>query len=183
MKGHHFPVLLPPGSGPGMQLLVNIPPPPPVMPLQYFPNYPQQQFTPSFANILSSFPNVFAKQTTKGCCQECLGCEAQTEFQFATLQDPHNNIMYALEESECCVRAICPRMRPWVMNMSWGPTSGGQALFRFIRPFRLDSACCKCCCHQEVSIYSHITSKELGIVKEDFYLCVPTFKVYLVKCT
>jgi hypothetical protein len=186
VPGFYLPVLVPPNSTPGMQLLVNVPPRPPVQqPIMQYPNayttqqhgFYQQQGPPDFTRLLSSMPNVFAKQTTRGWCEELFCCEAQTEFKFATMAYPLNNIMYALEESTCCVRACCPRLRPWDMNVSWGSAAGGQPLYRFVRPCKLDIASCKCCCYQQVNVSSHVTKQDLGMVIETFYFCVPTFRV------
>ena len=39
--------------------------------------------------------NLFIKQTRRGCLQECMGCEAKTEFNIATMEDTKLNKLYA----------------------------------------------------------------------------------------
>ena len=58
-------------------------------------------------------------QTRKGCFQECLGCEAKTEFNIAKDEkSKKDHILYAIEESGCLMRTCCPAYRNFTMEVS-----------------------------------------------------------------
>ena len=40
----------------------------------------------------ASRPTLMVKQTRKGCLQECMGCEATSEFNIATKEDKKENM-------------------------------------------------------------------------------------------
>merc|ERR1719436_1567092 len=74
---------------------------------------------------------LIVKQTMRGCCQECMGCEAKSEFKVAPLQwgniDGYTvnaqamsdaNFMYALEDSGCCMRLCWRDGRPFVLKVN-----------------------------------------------------------------
>jgi len=77
-------------------------------------------------------PNaLLVKQTMRGCLQECLGCEAKSEFEVAPLDwsqiDGYKvgeaalaerNTMYALEQSSCFMRLCWRDGRPFNMKVS-----------------------------------------------------------------
>lgn len=119
---------------------------------------------------------LLVKQTTRGCLQECLGCEAKSEFTVApldwknvdkwrvneeALNEP--DIMYALEESSCCCRLCWRDGRPFDMVVSEyagkddkGKHQGGkeQVVYKkpcgfplyFSIPTEDGSIDCPCCC-------------------------------------
>ena len=45
--------------------------------------------------FIDKHTNLFIKQTRKGCYQEMLGCEAQTEFKIATMEDKNVRLVTA----------------------------------------------------------------------------------------
>lgn len=128
-------------------------------------------------SVFLNFPNLWAKQTRRGCIQELCGCEAETEFRIATKENPHQDIFYAIEHSSCCMRTFCPTIRPFDMTVSLGGQRGGQELLKIHRDVKCAPGPCKCCCYQEVDVSSSASSKQLGVVREDFYCCIPTYKV------
>jgi hypothetical protein len=127
-------------------------------------------------NVLDQHPNLFVKQTRKGWLQECLGCSANTEFKIATMQNPNNDVMYAIENSGCCVRFFCGIMRPFTLTVSEGGQPGGKVHSFHERPFALPLGSCKCCCFQQV-VAKDGNGAVIGSIQEDFYMCVPSFKV------
>lgn len=60
-------------------------------------------------------PNLFVKQTKKGCIQEMLGCEAKTEFKVATMEQKEEDHMYILEDTSFLNRLCLGGIRPWEM--------------------------------------------------------------------
>jgi hypothetical protein len=127
---------------------------------------------------LAPHPDLFVKQTRRGCFQEMLGCEAKSEFKIATKAARETDIMYALEESNFWVRLCFPQIRPWTIQVSGGPgTPGGPAVTNHERMCGLMPAPCKCCCFQEV-IHKDQTGVPIGNTKEVFNFCpVPKFQI------
>jgi hypothetical protein len=119
--------------------------------------------------------NFFVKQTRRGLCQELLGCEARNEFNIATMENKNLFKLYALEDSDCCIRTCCPSIRPWKMNIS--TSRKDQTFLRYETPMRCSTSGFKCCCHQEVMARG-TNGQYYGKVKEDFYFCIPHFTVY-----
>lgn len=125
---------------------------------------------------LEAYPNLFVKQTTKGCLQECMGCEAESEFNIATNEDQKRNIMYAIEESDFCCRLCFPKIRPFAMRVWDSPTKQGQHFVQYNREVLCLPGACKCCCYQEL-VAQNGQGVPLGSTKETCYCCIPTFDV------
>jgi hypothetical protein len=112
---------------------------------------------------------ILVKQTMKGCIQECLGCEAKSEYKVSkmdyqyidgcrlkegamTMQDE----MYIIEESNCCLRICFQDGRPFVLKVSTGSEPGGSPIVEYRKPcgcpvmftIRTDNGNvdCPCCC-------------------------------------
>lgn len=126
------------------------------------------------ANVEQMFGNangLLVKQTMRGCLQECLGCEAKSEYKISTMEFNHlqdgykitpegmnqPNIAYALENSSCCMRLCWRDGRPFDLVVSQGDGAGGAEILHFVKPcsFPLNfsiplgengSAECPCCC-------------------------------------
>lgn len=114
---------------------------------------------------------LLVKQTMRGCFQECLGCEAKSEFKISDLdwQDvdgyklksrpdgmERKDIMYAIEKSSFFMRCCWRDGRPFNMKVSEGGEPGGAEIVNFRKPcgFPLNfsiptrdgSIDCPCCC-------------------------------------
>jgi len=87
------------------------------------------------------------KQTMRGCIQECLGCEARSEFKIAELkkgqvtgmfldENALNNpeVMTALEESSFCMRCCWRDGRGFDMHITQGAMEGGPPVAKFRKP-------------------------------------------------
>lgn len=160
---------------------------------------------------------LLVKQTMRGCLQECCGCEAKSEFKIssmdwsqlegykvseAAMQNP--DIMYALEESNCCCRLCWRDGRPFDMGVSEGGEGGekrGKDLVHFKKPcgFPLyfsiptedGSIDCPCCCLLPKVDTTYPSGTAMGSTSKyicDQNLCVPKLKylengqdVYIVK--
>ena len=114
------------------------------------------------------------RQTRRGCFQELLGCEANTEFKYF-IDD--QQVAYSLAESNCLLRICCPNMYPFEAKIVDAEGSQNELLTveRPCVPFPVSSCkCCECCL-----ITSTFTSggQPLGKISEDYYYCVPTFTV------
>jgi hypothetical protein len=137
----------------------------------------QMQMTSgSGSGVLAPHPNLFVKQTKRGCLQELMGCEAKTEFQIATMDQKDFNLFYVLEQTSCMNRFVCGGNRPWEMIMSTGGAGGGPLVAKFVRPFKCPAGTCKICCHQEVQV-KDANGSDLGLVKEQCYYFVPMFDI------
>lgn len=136
-------------------------------------------FTPGAndESIFRNYPNLFAKQTRRGCLQECFGCEAKTEFRVATMENPNQDIFYALEESSCCIRTFCPIIRNFDMKLSLGQQAGGPPILDMHRDLKCAPGPCKCCCYQQLDVSSAVSGQPLGNITEQFYCCVPRYHI------
>jgi len=112
---------------------------------------------------------LLVKQTMRGCLQECLGCEAKSEFKISDMDLKYvdgykvktggmdqDNIMYAIEESSFFMRCCWRDGRSFNMKVSEGGDPGGAPIVDFRKPcgFPLNfsiptrdgSIDCPCCC-------------------------------------
>jgi hypothetical protein len=126
---------------------------------------------------ISDNENLFVKQTRRGCFQEMMGCEAKTEFNISTQTDKNLNILYAIEESSCCIRTLCPGIRDWKMEVA--TNKGEDAFLEVERPMRCLNSPMKCCCLQEVIVRGKgpNAGTEYGSVIEECWYCIPQFSV------
>lgn len=123
------------------------------------------------------YQNMFVAQTRKGCLQECMGCDAQSEFFIGTLDMPKARNFYAIEKSDCCIRLCLKGLRPFDMQVFSGDREDANNLVaQYHRPCNCHVNACKCCCFQEISAVSR-TGQFMGLVKEKFWCCVPDFAV------
>jgi len=109
--------------------------------------------------------------------QNCLGCEAVTEYNVATKEEPNNNRFYALEESSFCCRLCFNGLHEFKMTLSEGAVKGGKPIATYHRPFACPLGSFKCCCYQSIEVANGETNVPLGTVKETCYSCVPEFDV------
>jgi hypothetical protein len=120
--------------------------------------------------IFADKNGILVKQTMRGCLQECLGCEAKSEYKISAMewemiQDDYKvveggmdkeNILYALEQSSCCMRICWRDGRGFNMKVSEGGEEGGRPVLNYEKPcgFPLmlsiptkdGSIDCPCCC-------------------------------------
>lgn len=129
-------------------------------------------------DFLENHPDLLVKQTRKGWLMElCCGCDANTEFKIATLDDPDNDILYATENTSCCIRVICGPLRPFTITVSEGAVSGGKTHSLHKRRRACPPFCCKCCCFQQIETKDP-KGISIGNVIENMWCCVPSFTVF-----
>ncbi|CAE7504302.1 PLSCR3 [Symbiodinium sp. CCMP2456] len=166
---------------------------------------PQQQDMTGMGmlqSLLEPHSGLIVKQTMRGCIQECLGCDAKSEYKIAPL-DPGEirgdsasdhalgvpETMYAIEESNCCCRVCNPAGRGFEMNVSQGGP-GGPPVAKFNKPLTFPAICmtiqskygnydCPCCCCLPM-MTSHLPDGS-SLQSESRYYCdvclyVPKFK-------
>lgn len=119
---------------------------------------------------VSGIETMEIRQTRRGWCQECMGCEALTEFQYFV---GDTQIGHSLEDTDCFCRMCCTIIHPFKMNVKELNTEA--SLLELDRPLRCCNCPCKCCCYQEGTITSD--GQEMGSIKEGCYFCVPEYTI------
>jgi hypothetical protein len=107
---------------------------------------------------LGSRPTLMVKQTRKGCLQEMMGCEAQSEFQIATKEDKEKNIMYALEDSNFLIRLCYPANRG--VSMQIAEKKGDPVFLEHDMPCHAGVGAC--CCFPTMTTKDPATGAMLG---------------------
>lgn len=135
---------------------------------------------------------LLVKQTMRGCLQECLGCEARSEYKISSLdwgqvsghhvsefamQQP--DILYALEESNACERCCWQEGRAMDMVVSEGDGPGGNQVLHFVKPTGCPvslnlqtengTIVCPCCCALPEMTTTNAMGIEMGSKSE--YIC------------
>eukprot|EP00933_Yihiella_yeosuensis_P038210 TRINITY_DN3215_c0_g1_i1.p1 TRINITY_DN3215_c0_g1~~TRINITY_DN3215_c0_g1_i1.p1 ORF type:complete len:320 (-),score=78.94 TRINITY_DN3215_c0_g1_i1:730-1614(-) len=155
----------------------------------------------SIQTILGPKNAVLVKQTMRGCFQECLGCEAKSEFKISNMdwgyldgnmvQEGKMELpdeLYAIEQSSCCMRLCWRDGRGFTMQLSAGDGPGGAPLAEFRKPCgfplqmdvpvpKLDGSgvtTCPvyCCCLLPELAAFDSAGRELGVSKYDCDLCL-----------
>lgn len=100
---------------------------------------------------------LLVKQTTRGCIQECLGCEARSEYKVSKMEwdmieygyrvvdggMDKKDVLYALEESSCCIRYFWRDGRGFNMKISEGGEAGsGAPVLNYKAPCGFPVGCC-----------------------------------------
>ena len=127
-------------------------------------------------DALAAHSELIIKQTRRGWCQECMGCEAKTEFN--VLDASKNKVFYIIEESSCCMRFCCGNARPFEMRMHAGADDGAPLVAHYDKPFTCcpPGACSFCCKHH---IFANTADgARLGKTEEACYICTPTLDVF-----
>ncbi|CAJ1339004.1 unnamed protein product [Effrenium voratum] len=165
---------------------------------------PQQEEMKSGGALESFFEphsGLLVKQTMRGCFQECLGCDAKSEYKIAPFSSSElqgiqvseaamtvPDIMYALEESSCCCRVCNPGGRNFQMNLSAGGEPGGAPIMYFDKPLTCPAFFilhtengaidCPCCCCLPNLTPMTPQGQPIGSQSKyycDMCLCVPKF--------
>lgn len=90
---------------------------------------------------------LLVKQTMRGCLQECLGCDAKSEYKVAPFSADQMDgyrvsdmamsvpdVLYATEESSCCCRVCNPAGRNFQLQISEGGGPGGEKVLYYDKP-------------------------------------------------
>ena len=139
----------------------------------------EQGFGSKMHSILEPHDALLVKQTMRGCFQECLGCDAKSEYKVAPFSSSQidgisvseqamsvPDIMYAIEESSCCCRVCNPAGRNFQMLISEGGEPGGEKVMFYDKPLscpaffviqndkgqQMDCPCC--CCLPNLTLMS-----------------------------
>jgi len=133
----------------------------------------QQMMQPTTSSLEAYFGDkkaILVKQTPRGCMQECMGCEAKSEYKISAMDFSYMETggilkegaatqpdeMYALEQSSFCMRCCWRDGRAMSINVSQGGDAGGAPIIdyekpcgcplNFIIPTGEDAIECQCCC-------------------------------------
>merc|ERR1719446_1402586 len=95
-------------------------------------------------SIFGPKDSMLVKQTMRGCLQECLGCEAKSEYKVSKMDWSYiegtslkegamtqPDELYILEESNCCLRICLKDGRPFVLKVSEGGEKGGAPVVEY----------------------------------------------------
>lgn len=91
---------------------------------------------------------ILIKQTARGCFQECLGCEAKSEYKISNMDFGYMESkgilkegamtqpdeMYALEQSSFCMRCCWRDGRSMHISVSSGGEAGGTSIIDYEKP-------------------------------------------------
>jgi hypothetical protein len=121
---------------------------------------------------------LLVKQTMRGCLQECMGCEARSEYKVSEmdfnyimdtgiLQEGRMSMpdfMYLLEESSFISRCCLQEGRALTMPVTSGSEAGGQELMRFEKPMG-----CQICLNIPVPVPNQ--DQQVDIIFVDCPMC------------
>jgi len=114
------------------------------------------------------------RQTRKGWLQECIGCEAVSEFKwFETTDGKDAQFATSVEDSSCPARFLCCGCHEFSMVVNEAGTK--NEIMTMHRPFACMPGACKCCCYQTMSFASG--GKELGSIEEKYWYCIPRLEI------
>jgi len=160
--------------------------------MAYAPGQQMMQPTKStLAPYLGNKKAILVKQTPRGCCQECMGCEAKSEYKISAMDFSYMETggilkegamtqpdeMYALEQSSFCMRCCWRDGRAMSISVSQGGESGGAPIIDYVKPCgcplnfcipigedaTLELPCC--CCLPE------LTTEVDGVELKSKYIC------------
>jgi Scramblase len=127
--------------------------------------------TEAMRNHLSSCRVMDIRQTRRGWLQDCLGCEAKSEFKYFI---DNTQMAHSLEQSNCINRICFHACYSWTTEVK--DLNTDAELLRVDRPCQCGIGGCKCCCYQSAIVTSG--GERLGRVTETCYYCVPSFNMY-----
>jgi len=108
----------------------------------------QELMHPKLGANFNHHNSMLVKQTAKGWCQECMGCEAKSEYTISAMDWGYvestsllregamsqPNVLYAIEESSCCIRFCWRDGRGFTLKVSEGGEEGGDPVAKFRKP-------------------------------------------------
>jgi len=165
-------------------------------------NAPLQQdmSSVSLASVFNLRESALVKQTARGWLQECMGCEAKSEYKISAMDFAYMGTggwlnegamsqpdeMYALEESSCLMRLCWRDGRSMDIVLSLGSEKGGPVIVQYKKPCGSPLYCsiptddgsidCPCCCMlPELTTVQNDKELNKSAYVCDGYLCVPKF--------
>ena len=76
------------------------------------------------AEPLAQTPNMFVRQTLKGCLQTLLGCDANQQFRISATENKNIELFSANEDTSCMMRVCCNDNRSMTINVTQGGDKG-----------------------------------------------------------
>jgi len=118
--------------------------------------------TDTLKQTLENVDKLEIRHARRGWLQECMCCITKSDFRY--LADG-KKVAESKEEFSFLCRCCCAPTHSFDMTIK-APGSEAE-LIEFNRPFRLCLGTCKCCCHQEATIFSG--EEDLGEIKETWW--------------
>mmetsp|Transcript_107713 Transcript_107713/g.214041 ORF Transcript_107713/g.214041 Transcript_107713/m.214041 type:complete len:291 (+) Transcript_107713:66-938(+) len=108
----------------------------------------QEYMHPKIGANFNHHDSMLVKQTAKGCCQECFGCEAKSEYKISAMDWGYlestsllkegamsqPDLLYAIENSSFCMRLCWRDGRGFTLKVSEGSEAGGDRVATFKKP-------------------------------------------------
>jgi len=132
------------------------------------------------AGILASYPSLVVKQDRVTFCAALSAWDAPTDY---VIVDPRagkgsgQEVLHLEEVSSRTCRVCCPNYRPFRQNLYQGGNSRGALLAEYRRNCKLPIFPCKCCCYQTLYVADGSSKEDVGFVKEEFFVFMPTFAI------
>ena len=147
-------------------MLICCPPFPLALFLRGFPSHSSfSNFIFAVERHLDSVDKVKVAQKRKGCFQECLGCEASTEFDFYKGTEKEK-FAHAKEDSSFCCRLCLAPNHAFKMTVAEEGTK--EEIISVDRPF-VCCGSCSCCCFRSMDMTSG--GKKIGNVRRLSIAC------------
>lgn len=100
------------------------------------------------------------------------------EYLLASSASVNQDLLFVHEgEGSATCRLCCPKHYPWSYHMHAGKSSSGPELAEYKRNLKCPMFPCKPCCYQTLYVVDGQTKDEIGWVREEFWVTVPTFSV------
>ncbi|XP_065889151.1 phospholipid scramblase 2-like [Dysidea avara] len=96
----------------------------------------------------------------------------ETENKYRVRNALGQQVYFAAENSNCCLRQYCGPSRPFAMSVT---DNNGTEVIHMERPMRCSSCCCICCL-QELEVQSP-PGTVIGYVKQNWSLWLPQFSI------
>lgn len=155
----------------------------------------------SLEAVFNDKSSLLVKQTARGCLQECMGCEAKSEYKISAMDKTYmktggwlnegamsqRDELYALEESSFCMRCCWRDGRSMHINVTAGAEAGGPPVVHYKKPCGCPLSLsiptndgninCPCCCFLPELATKTPDGEEISRSKYicDLYCCVSKF--------
>ena len=132
------------------------------------------------AGPLGAYPLLVPKAERASCWEALRAWDAPS---MTTVTDPRagkgseREVLFLEDESSRACRVCCPNYRPFTQTLYLGRDSRGTLLAEYRRNCKLPVMPCKCCCYQTLYVADGKTKQDVGFVKEEFFVVMPSFAV------
>jgi len=129
------------------------------------------------ASVLTSYPSLVVKQDRASICEAVSAWDAPSTSQISDPRKAAEEVLFLEEESSRTCRVCCPNYRPFTQSLYQGKDSRGTLIAEYRRNCKVPVLPLKCCCFQTLYVSDGKSKQEIGFVKEEFFVIMPTFAV------